>query len=78
MRNEGYGSWVCLSVCLSGKSHHTYGASVRAAKAVTYSAGNEGHNICGDFSENAMFRSYDVIYTAKLLSLPSVHDVHRS
>ena len=41
----------CLSVCLSVKSHLTYGASVRPENAVTYSAGNEGQNICGVFSE---------------------------
>ena len=49
MRSEGYCSWVCLSV----KSHLTYGASVRPENAVTYSAGNEGQNICGVFSETA-------------------------
>ena len=47
MRSEGYCSWVCVSV----KSHLTYGASVRPEKAVTYSAGKEGQNICGVFSE---------------------------
>ena len=50
-------SWVCLSVCLcvcvSVKSHLTYGASVRPENAVTYSAGNEGQKICGVFSETA-------------------------
>ena len=30
------------SVCLSVKSHLTYGVSVRPENAVTYSAGNEG------------------------------------
>ena len=53
MRSEGYCSWVCLSVCLSVKSHLTSGASVRPENAVTYSAGNEGQNICGVFSETA-------------------------
>ena len=38
------------SVCLSVKSHLTYGASVRP---VTYSAGNEGQNFCVVFSEIA-------------------------
>ena len=37
----------------SVKSHLTYGASVRPENAVTYSAGNEGQNICGVFSETA-------------------------
>ena len=46
---------VCLSVCVCVfvKSHLTYGASVHPENAVTYSAGNEGQNICGVFSENA-------------------------
>ena len=44
---------VCLSVCLSVKSHLTYGASVRPENAVTYSAGNEGQKVCGVFSETA-------------------------
>ena len=42
-----------LCVCLSVKSHLTYGASVRPENAVTYSAGNEGRKICGVFSEDA-------------------------
>ena len=41
------------SVCLSVKSHLTYGASVRPEIDVTYSAGNEGGKICGVFSETA-------------------------
>ena len=61
MRSEGYCSWVCpsvcLSVCLSVKSHLTYGASVRPENAVTYSADNEGQNICGDFPETTAFKS---------------------
>ena len=42
---------------MSVKSHLTYGASVRPENAVTYSAGNEGQNICGVFSENAPLQS---------------------
>ena len=53
MRSEGYCSWVCLSVCVSVKSHLTSGASVRPENAVTYSTGNEGQKICGIFSETA-------------------------
>ena len=49
---------VCLSVCLSVKSHLTYGASVRPENAVTYSAGNEGQKICGDLPETTAFKSY--------------------
>ena len=48
---------VCLSVCVSVKSHLTNGASVHPENAVTYSAGNEGPNICGVFSENAPLQS---------------------
>ena len=44
---------MCVCVCVSVKSHLTYGASVRPENAVTYSAGNEGQNICGVFSETA-------------------------
>ena len=44
---------MCVCVCLSVKSHLTYGASVRPENAVTYSAGNEGQKICGVFSEDA-------------------------
>ena len=44
---------VVGSVCVSVKSHLTYGVSVRPENAVTYSAGNEGQKICGIFSETA-------------------------
>ena len=50
--------WVCLCVCLSVKQHLTYGASVRPENAVTYSAGNEGQNFCGVFSETAPLQRY--------------------
>ena len=49
---------VCVSVCLSVKSHLSYGASVRPENAVTYSAGNEGQKICGDLPETTAFKSY--------------------
>ena len=42
---------VCLSVCLSVKSHLTSGASFRPENAVTHSVGDEGQKICGVFSE---------------------------
>ena len=45
-------------MCLSAKSHLTYGASVRPENAVTYSAGNEGQKICGDLLETTAFKSY--------------------
>ena len=60
MRSEGYSTWVCVSVCLSVKSHLTYGASVRPENAVTYSAGNEDQKICGDLPETTAFKSYTV------------------
>ena len=44
---------VVGSVCVSVKSHLTYGASVRPENAVTYSAGNEGQKICRVFPETA-------------------------
>ena len=34
-------------MCVSVKSHLTYGASVRPENAVTYSAGNEGQKFVG-------------------------------
>ena len=49
---------VCVCVCLSVKSHFTYEVSVRPENAVTYSAGNEGQNICGDLPETTAFKSY--------------------
>ena len=49
MRGEGYCSCPCVSI----KSHLTSGASVRPENNVTYSAGNGGRIICGDFSETA-------------------------
>ena len=49
---EGYSSRrVCVFVCVSVKSHLTFGASVRRETAATYSAGNKGQKICGVFSE---------------------------
>ena len=59
MRSEGYGSWVCVSVCLclSVKSHLTSGASVRPENSVTYS-GNGGRKVCGDFSETTALQRY--------------------
>ena len=45
-------------MCLSVKSHLTYGASVRPENVVTYSAGNEGQKICGDLPETTAFKSY--------------------
>ena len=58
MRSEGYGSWVCVCVCVSVKSHLTFGASVHPENTVTYSAGNGGRKIYGDFSETAPLQRY--------------------
>ena len=41
------GLCVCVSVCLSVKSHLTYGASVRPENVVMYSAGKEGQKFVG-------------------------------
>ena len=49
---------LCVCVCLSVKSHFTYGASVCPENAVTYSAGKEGQKICGDLPETTAFKSY--------------------
>ena len=46
-----------MCVCVSVKSHLTYG--VRPENAVTYSAGNEG--ICGVFSETAPLSTPSVV-----------------
>ena len=42
---------MCLSVCLSVKSHLTSGACFRPENTVTHSAGDKGQKICGVFSE---------------------------
>ena len=47
MHSKGYSTWVCLSVCLSVKSHLTSEVSVLPENAVTYSAGNEGKKFVG-------------------------------
>ena len=43
--------WLDCLVGLSVSQHLTSGASVRLENTVTHSAGNEGQNICGVFSE---------------------------
>ena len=47
---------ACVRV--SVKLHLTYGASVHPENVVTYSAGNEGQNICGDLLGTTAFKSY--------------------
>ena len=59
------GLCVCLSVCLSVKSHLTYGVSVHPENAVIYSAGKEGQKICGDLPETTVFKSYSAKHERK-------------
>ena len=54
---------VCVSVCLSVKSHLTLEASLHPENAATYSAGDESQKICGVFS---------VIAPLPRLSVPSL------
>ena len=55
---------LCVSLSVN-KSPLTYEASVRPENAVTYSAGNEGQNICGDLPETTAFKSYAAKYERK-------------
>ena len=57
MRSEGYCSRPCVCVCLLSQKL-TSGASVRPETSVTYSTGNEGQKICGNFSGNASLQRY--------------------
>ena len=57
MRSEGYCSWVCLCVCLSGTLNLTSRVFVRLTKDTIYLTGNEGQKICAVFSENAPLQS---------------------
>ena len=50
--------YLGLCICVSVKSHFTYGASVRPENAVTYSAGNKGQKIFGDLLETTALKSY--------------------
>ena len=47
------GLCVCVSLCLFVKPYLTSGASLRPEMDVTYSTGNEGQKVCGNFSETA-------------------------
>ena len=60
-------------MCLSVKSHLTYGACVRPENAVTYSAGNEGQKLCGDLPETTVFKSYAAKHKRKanMLIIPT-------
>ena len=59
-----------MCVCVSVKSHLTYGASVLSENAVTYSAGNEGQKICWVFSENAPLLRSSGVAVVFLVSYP--------
>ena len=52
MRSEGYGSWVCLSVCV-----YVLTSFIRPTNDTTYLTGNEGQTVCAVFSENAPLQS---------------------
>ena len=43
-----------MCVCVSVKSHLTFGALFRPENAVTYSAGSEGQKICSVFSKTSV------------------------
>ena len=69
---------MCLCVY---KSHLTYGASVYLENAVTYSAGNEGQNICGNLPETTVLKSYATKHERKsqyanYFDLPAVSFLH--
>ena len=53
MHSKGYGTWLCLSVCLSVKSYLTSGVSVHPENTVTYSAGNRGPKYLWGFLWNS-------------------------
>ena len=50
--------YVIIPCRTSSVSHLTYGASVRPENTVTYLAGNEGQNACGDLPETTVLKSY--------------------
>ena len=85
MRCEGYGSRrVCVSVCLSVKSHLTSGASFGPENAVTHSAGEKGQKICGVFSETSQLSrssatslGWPYIRSAILLRITRMRIVHK-
>ena len=45
-------------MCVSVNRYLTCGVSVRLENDTTYSTGNEGQNICVDFSETARLKRY--------------------
>ena len=63
---------LSVCVCVSVKSHLTYGASVRPENAAIYSAGNEGQKICGDLPATTAFKSYAVKHERKSQRVPTI------
>ena len=58
MRSEGYSTRVCVSVCLSVRSHLTSRMSNRAINEHAYLVAYERQKICGDLPETTAFKSY--------------------
>ena len=56
-----------MCVCVSVKSHLTFGASVCPENALMNSTDNGDGNICRVFSETALFQSYGT---------PALYDYH--
>ena len=54
---RGYGSWVCVCVCLSVTQHLASRMFIRPTNDMTYLTGDEGQKCCGVFSENAPLQS---------------------
>ena len=69
---------MCVCVCVSVKSHLTFGASVRPENAVTYSVGNKGQKICGVFSDTPSFRvtALAALYGRRAVGHFSLGEIH--
>ena len=81
MRSEGYSTWVCVSVCLSVKSHLTSRMSNRAMNEHAYLVAYERQKICGDLPETTAFKSYAAKHERKSqyvnwTGLPAVSFLH--
>ena len=66
MRSEGYGSWVCVYVCVVtfNLASRTF---IRPTNDMIYLTGDEGQKFCGVFSENAPLQSYSASSIVRLL-----------
>lgn len=58
MRSKGYGSWVCLCVCVSVTRNLTSRASFQPENDITYSTGCEAQSNQVDFSETTPLQRY--------------------